>query len=347
MRKQARHPNSRRPAPKRSRESKVTAFEDDSDIPEGDFEIKIEAEDDDSSLLDKLEREATPWLEDNWRCSSRHMQILRILHKVRTFWDIVYYGRYPEGTTDAPRHDDGVNRIGESYRTAVNRFLSEGLIRPLQQAMDVIDLVLQMKLPSELEEIAEKLAITPIGTKREVAQRIIQSAGTTPFQDVLDENQLFIATEKAEPVLNDFERLSRQLEARTRESVFRAFCCEDFRAGLRLHRNCYRLTAGRWCMSPEICNPIVRVLSSRNNIFRLDDDAFRRLKAARSMNMLWKEENLLSRFDSKVELRSSGTPVSAEMVEKILDYNLDESEALENIEISQQTSTTTEDPSRE
>lgn len=189
--------------------------------------VEIGVEEQDRALAEELSREKVPHLikKFGWEASRCHWTILEKCTSPIPLARIAYFARGWWNRPAGEELKDGPDVLGESYGAAVDRFVSLGLLRPL----DAIELVKLLVTTTDLRKVAKKRGMKLLGKRSEMIQAVFAKATPEDFPDVLRRGPYFVTTPDGEKAVQNCEDCNIGIEERLRGDIIEALLKPDLK----------------------------------------------------------------------------------------------------------------------
>lgn len=125
-----------------------------------------------------------------WRASFAHWCMLESANKPCVLSRMAYFTRGHGNRPPGKEFEDGPRILGESYQEALNRFISEGLIKQL----DDRDQVILRATVSDCKLVAKQRGIKLSGTRNKMIDELFRTVGPEVFASSLTSEPLYIMT---------------------------------------------------------------------------------------------------------------------------------------------------------
>ena len=153
-----------------------------------------------------------------WESSMPHWRLLKHCDKPITLDRIAYFVRGWVNQPLGKEFEDGPDILGEHYQDAVDRFVSEGLLR-LIEGTDYIELV--AKVP-DLKAILKSKNLPVSGSKTQLLDRIIGAISVKEICSFLPQTNIYILTESGKTKIAESEEAHHRIAKLLEEQIIQS-----------------------------------------------------------------------------------------------------------------------------
>lgn len=211
------------------------------------WEAPVEAKD--RALAEDLSKSKTPALLKNfgWEASPRHWLILENTNKPIPLTRIAYFARGFFNRPIGKELEDGPEMLGESYREAVDRFVSLGFL----QILEPIELVKLLATTSELKAVAKMRGIKLPTKRAEMLEVVLANAKPEDFAKMIERGPYYANTPKGCDAVQNRGDWRVRVESRLRNEIVEALLERNLKWAFMLSQEIDSLNRHRRNILPE------------------------------------------------------------------------------------------------
>jgi ankyrin repeat protein len=182
------------------------------------WEAPVEAKD--RAFAEDLSKSKIPALLKNfgWEASPRHWLILENTIQPIPLTRIAYFARGFFNRPSGKELQDGPEMLGESYREAVDRFVSLGFLQTLEST----ELVKLLATTSELKAVAKMRGIKLPSKRAEMLEIVLANANPEDFPEIIKRGPYYVNTPKGRDAVQNRGDWRVRVERRLRNEIVEA-----------------------------------------------------------------------------------------------------------------------------